>query len=238
MRRLMMLLTVALVMAAMVVLYAGAALAESQLDQQQPNSPLGNYFSVTNSNPAAQTFTAGVSGSLDKVSVHITEVFDCGEGSGDCDPSLFSPGDLIAEIRTVDGSGQPTETVLGSGSVPDNFSPDVNTWADIVLSQPAEVSAGTQYALVLRAPSAGENSYYAWFLDSTDPYAGGYGWHSNPFQGWIGPFEAVDFAFKTYVSPEALLPSTKEQCKNGGWRDFDFPDQGTCVSAVNQQNRR
>jgi hypothetical protein len=35
-------------------------------------------------------------------------------------------------------------------------------------------------------------------------------------------------------------PPTKEQCKNGGWSDpaFAFPNQGTCESAVNRQNRQ
>jgi hypothetical protein len=34
-------------------------------------------------------------------------------------------------------------------------------------------------------------------------------------------------------------PPTKEDCKNGGWSDpeFAFPNQGTCESAVNRQNR-
>jgi Domain of unknown function DUF11 len=33
-------------------------------------------------------------------------------------------------------------------------------------------------------------------------------------------------------------PPTKEECKKGGWMEFGFPDQGTCVSAVNRQNRQ
>ena len=33
------------------------------------------------------------------------------------------------------------------------------------------------------------------------------------------------------------LPTTKAQCKKGGWRDFGYPDQGTCVSDVNRRNR-
>ena len=34
------------------------------------------------------------------------------------------------------------------------------------------------------------------------------------------------------------VPTTKEQCKKGGWSNLGFPDQGTCVSAVNRQNRQ
>jgi uncharacterized repeat protein (TIGR01451 family) len=34
------------------------------------------------------------------------------------------------------------------------------------------------------------------------------------------------------------LPTTKEQCKKGGWEDFGYPDQGTCISDVNRRNRQ
>ena len=33
---------------------------------------------------------------------------------------------------------------------------------------------------------------------------------------------------------EHCVPTTKAQCKNGGWRDLGWPDQGTCITAVNQ----
>jgi subtilisin-like proprotein convertase family protein len=33
------------------------------------------------------------------------------------------------------------------------------------------------------------------------------------------------------------VPTTKQQCKNGGWREFGYPDQGTCISDVNRRNR-
>jgi uncharacterized repeat protein (TIGR01451 family) len=33
-------------------------------------------------------------------------------------------------------------------------------------------------------------------------------------------------------------PPTKEECKKGGWEELGFPDQGTCVSAWNRENRR
>jgi hypothetical protein len=32
-------------------------------------------------------------------------------------------------------------------------------------------------------------------------------------------------------------PPTKEECKKGGWEEFGFPDQGSCVSAWNRENR-
>jgi hypothetical protein len=33
------------------------------------------------------------------------------------------------------------------------------------------------------------------------------------------------------------VPTTKEECKKGGWSNLGWPDQGTCVSAWNNQNR-
>lgn len=30
-----------------------------------------------------------------------------------------------------------------------------------------------------------------------------------------------------------LAPTTKEQCKNGGWKNFDFRNQGQCIQFVN-----
>jgi uncharacterized repeat protein (TIGR01451 family) len=33
-------------------------------------------------------------------------------------------------------------------------------------------------------------------------------------------------------------PATKDLCKKGGWKALGWPDQGTCISAVNRQNRQ
>jgi hypothetical protein len=33
------------------------------------------------------------------------------------------------------------------------------------------------------------------------------------------------------------LPTTKEQCKKGGWEELGYPNQGQCVSEVNRSNR-
>ena len=49
-----------------------------------------------------------------------------------------------------------------------------------------------------------------------------------------GPGETDQVSFTVVRCP----PPTKEECKNGGWEEFGFPDQGTCVSAVNRQNRQ
>jgi DNA-binding beta-propeller fold protein YncE len=39
------------------------------------------------------------------------------------------------------------------------------------------------------------------------------------------------------VTPLAHLPTSKDQCKNGGWRNFpQFKNQGSCVSFVETQH--
>jgi hypothetical protein len=43
----------------------------------------------------------------------------------------------------------------------------------------------------------------------------------------------VNFDFSTTSD----VPTTKVQCKKGDWKDFGYPDQGTCISDVNRRNR-
>jgi Glycine rich protein len=37
----------------------------------------------------------------------------------------------------------------------------------------------------------------------------------------------------SYTVPKPV-PTTKDQCKKGGWSKFGYPDQGTCITFVNQ----
>ncbi len=84
----------------------------------------------------AQTFTAGRSGQLDKVSLHVSR-------SG---PVRVQ---VLVEITTLDGMGHPTANVLGSGTY------DLLTAGliDIELDVAAPVVAGTGYAMTVRDPT-------------------------------------------------------------------------------------
>ena len=42
----------------------------------------------------------------------------------------------------------------------------------------------------------------------------------------------------TVVGCAPPLPMTKEECKNGGFEEFGYPNQGTCISDVNRRNRQ
>lgn len=85
----------------------------------------------------AQTFTAPVSGQLTSANIPIT-----GVGAG---------ADIRVEIRTLDGSGVPTTTVLASDQI-DNLPAtplgEVRTLT-ATFAPAASVQAGTSYALVL-----------------------------------------------------------------------------------------
>jgi hypothetical protein len=44
---------------------------------------------------------------------------------------------------------------------------------------------------------------------------------------------SAGFPTQIAVSPPPRLPTSKDQCKNGGWRNFpDFKNEGQCVSFV------
>ena len=204
MRRTVFLLSV---MAATILLAGGVALAASQLDQQQTNSPLS--VGMDANYPMAQTFTAGVSGSLDKVSVHAYRA------------GTQEVGDMLVSIQTLDESGSPSGTVLGSGSAPiTNFDTSPGGWVDIGLTQPVPVSAGKKYALVTSTASVSPTgaSFYGWGMAYNDPYPGGDAFDRNIGQ-WVVRTDAgvpMDFAFKTFVVPDTRAPKVgRVQPPNG-----------------------
>jgi hypothetical protein len=47
------------------------------------------------------------------------------------------------------------------------------------------------------------------------------------------PLNGFDESFRSgLAAPVPLRPTSKEQCKNGGWRDFGFKNQGQCIRFV------
>ena len=169
---------------------AAPAFAVNSLDQSQEiNNTNATLYHPDFHTKLAQSFTPGVSGQLDKISVYL------GNSAGSTSP-------VTAEIRAY--SGGPNETILASTSVvvPYNFG---GAWTDFVFSSPPSLTAGTAYAIVLTGPnsiiwygSTDYNSYVngaAWHLytngtsnDITDDY-----WTTSNFASTIG-----DFMFRTY----------------------------------------
>ena len=133
----------------------------------------------------AQVFTAGRTGTLDKVSA----IF----GTHPFIPS--SPvAPIVITVRTLDAQGKPSGTILGQGEWNGPELPDENTFADVPLTDTAEVEAGQQYALVFESPSPVGMALY---LDSPD-YPGGGSFEGWPTESWLAnPYD--DVAFTTWV---------------------------------------
>jgi hypothetical protein len=139
---------------------------------------------------AAQTFTAGLTGTLEGVNIDIQS------------SSTFP---LHVAIRTVEG-GAPSTTILGettlsSGSAPLSLL--------ITFPQVIRIEAGVQYAIVVNyegaPPPAPDQTQGVWGGETGDQYTGGAGYLS--FQdgiSWFGGGDG-DLHFQTYMGP-AIIP--------------------------------
>jgi hypothetical protein len=197
------------------------------LDQSQPTLS-GVSAAVSDIQQDAQTFTNGITGSLDQVDLALGKV-----------AAANLP--LTVEIRTV-SSGVPAGAALATETVSAASIPagSPNAFVSVPLAPPASVTAGVQYAIVLKS-SCGSEFCYLWALGpQVDPYlAGSALWRPNAAAAWVRLVDE-DFAFKTYVGPPVVRPTTKNQCKKGGWRRFtnpSFKNQGQCVAYVNHQGK-
>jgi len=128
MRRRLLSLLLALVA---VPLSPGSALAVGTLDQEAlPGSP--EFCCGFGGQLIWQTFTAGLSGGLDTVSIWAS-----------------SPGGTFdVTLREVDGGGSPTGVILAAGTA----SPSAIGWTDIALTPVVSVTSGTMYAIVMATP--------------------------------------------------------------------------------------
>ena len=184
-------LTILLLALGLLALPGIASAAESVLDQSASGSdPAEAYVSFSGNHARAQTFTAGITGDLDRVRVMIAT------------GQVGDVGDLTAEIRELDAAGQPAGEVLGSGTVPPPAQRDVFAWFEITLDEPVPVTRGTQYALVLRAPTT-IDGWYEWSVGLSAPYAGGNLWaYWSPTEGsWVWESRPRDTWFQTYIVP-------------------------------------
>jgi hypothetical protein len=210
-----------------------AASSPGTLDQSQTASDGSEGFCGSGGpNPEgqiiAQTFTAGITGQLDQIDLLLAK------------EALFgaSPGDVTVQIRAA-SDGVPSATILASELIAEENVPLFSfAWISVPINPAPSVSVGGQYAIVLLAPNAVCGSECYLTSDATaDPYAGGREFASQdsgvtwtPIIG--GDLLDRDMTFKTYVTPS--IPTSKAQCKAGGWRNFpQFKNEGECISFVN-----
>src|SRR5229473_1229646 len=129
----------------------------------------------------AQTFTAGITGQLDRVSLAT-------------DTSLAT---FTVQVESVSGTFPAGTTVLGTS----NFSGSYlccHRWHDYLFSPAIQVTKGGQYAIVVKVVGRWHLSWYT--SDGVDAYSGGSlylgclncSWGTDPLYGG-------DYAFKTWV---------------------------------------
>ena len=183
---------------ALILGVAGSASAGT-LDQQQTDFSVGTG-TVDSGETPAQTFTAGLSGGIDQVDLHL-------ESHGPTTP-------LTVEIRNT-SAGDPGGTVLAGQTVPASSVPAAPSWVTFNFATPAPVTAGTQYAIVASSSPVSMSQHYDWGYGG-DSYAGGrftYTTSSPPSGPWTTGSTA-DLAFKTYVAqPQAATVPKKKKCK-------------------------
>jgi hypothetical protein len=196
-------IVIGVAVAVLALLVSPVGATAGTLDQSQTNAE-GGSGAVGASQQGAQTFTAGITGGLDQVDVHIRLLTSfpgvpvpvtCHGGSG-----------VTAQIRTVTAGGTPSETIRASSSIAASAIPtdSVPDWVSIPFAGPAAVTAGTRYALVLVAPDAtctDGSSPYQWSFSLMDnPYAAGQVFFRLSGGSWQAQSNS-DGTFKTYVGP-------------------------------------
>jgi hypothetical protein len=180
------------------------------LDQHQDSGPDGQQWG--SAYILAQTFTAGLTGSLDAATVSLAAVEEINK-AGVVQPQAI--GDLEVAIYAT-SVGLPTGVSLAH----EDFTGVTGATTLVAeFSTPTQVTAGTQYALVLQ-PGTGGLVNWLGVCDS-NPYAGGqalvFDVNNNP--SWLTlPDWAVaadssacinDFEFSTYVTvPQATAQPT------------------------------
>lgn len=200
MRRTMLLMAT---LAFTLLLASGVAMAAVVLDQEQSVTTGG--FTLADANHRfAQTFRAGATGKLRKVSVFAGCCTRVDQGS-----PVFNgnpPGDMILKVFAVNKSGLPTGSALASKVVPrEKFTLHDGTmsWMGVRFRPAASVRDGKRYALVMTSSTsrAAPNDFkYTWANANSDPYTRGFMSHKFGKKAWSTRFvERLDQSFKTYV---------------------------------------
>lgn len=195
------------------VILASAALpinafAAGTLDQEQSTY---DGFSANSTMCVGQTFTAGLSGRLDRVSLYVRRITDHPVMRVELrDATAGVPGDTVLA----------TQDVLGSTIPADTF-----TWIDFDFSPAPIVLAGTTYAIVAPplGPMGPEPDPWGFEIGgaqqtiSNDPYVGGGFVSANSCDGPYG-LQSTDLTFRTYVDTSgAVQPDGQIRRNFRGW---------------------
>jgi hypothetical protein len=161
---------------------------------QQNTTVTNSGFGFTSTSWAGQTFTAGVTGQLTQVDVDLF-----------CSGCTGTTPNLTLSIRATSG-GLPTGADMASATIP-GFSSGSGGYFSASFGSPPTLTAGTQYAIVIRAVSNPSAGIYAYVCSCTspnsNPYANGSRVTSaNSGSTWTADVTSGgrDLGFKVYMS--------------------------------------
>ncbi|HEV8369321.1 MAG TPA: Ig-like domain repeat protein [Pyrinomonadaceae bacterium] len=140
-------------------------LAPANVDQQNL-TVTNNGFAFTSTSWAGQTFTPAVTGSLSRVDLDLF-----------CSGCTGTAPNLTISIRATSGNpAEPTGADLAVATIP-GFNSGAGGYFSANFSTPATLTAGTKYAVIIRAtanPSAGTYAYVcSCSSPNSNPYAAG-----------------------------------------------------------------
>ena len=159
---------------------AQAIAATDVIDQSFPTTVLPNVANSTK--VMAQTFTASITGQIDKVSLTLETHYQVVTG--------------WVQIRTVAADGSPTGGTFQPATTPIQFSYAFgSTYHDYAISPAFPITAGTKYAILWTA-KVGTGF---WWGSSFDAYPAGQQWLACIGCGWTS-YPTKDLAFKTWVA--------------------------------------
>jgi hypothetical protein len=148
----------------------------------------------------AQTFTVGAVGhSITSVKLKLAR--------------YGSPGTVTIGIRATDGSGHPTGGDLTSGTIDGNSLTTnlAGAWYEIALTELTLV-ANTKYAIVVRAPSAGDPNCVFWRMNRGSPtYSGGLEEESTNSGGSWTAHSDEDCMFEVWGNALVTAPTVTTQ---------------------------
>lgn len=201
---------------------AASAMATPVVDQVNAPAGMSNGFAISNFSAGAngatgltgaQVFAAGVTGTLTRIDLPLWNY-------------STQPGTFFVEVWNT-SSGAPVEPPttpllsfgVNAASLPTVF-PGVSpaSWTAVdVSSANLQVSAGSQYAIVVRAVRTGGYLEGGWgALLNANPYASGAGYlrganagNTPNYTTWTGSISSIsqfDFAFRTWTDADANTP--------------------------------
>lgn len=189
-----------------IIFVGGSALAATHLENGIGNEAVDTGESIATTAAAVDSNNpAKVHGTIDVINYHIRSI------------SLDSTGQirfvLADEDRTITWVSDPVTVTVGFGSY--------------LLPEPIVVSVGDN--LGFAGPGAGvlSPSVSAVFATEAPPYV----WLSDPGPVAVGQTLSPGIGGSLALNAP-VTPAVKQDCKNGGWVDLGFPNQGLCIAAV------